>query len=241
MTDQAFEGEIDSRGAARHHLPARPAGAAAVRGRVSAGARCSCTRLYTIELQGSRFARGEMDLILTTEAEVDPGGEMLAREPLVWVGAQGGQAWRSRPLRFGSTARCVFRRPAIEALERGRASPGSSRSIRSPARRSRSASPPTSRSSCSSRARCRPRCELIRHGGALPELPEYLINMYVGDGPRAALAERAGRAACARPTASPSASRRSRLSRPAPPPCRWRRGCAAARARRWPPRAAARG
>ena len=34
------------------------------------------------------------------------------------------------------------------------------------------------------------RCEEIRHGGALPELPEYLINMYVGEGPRAALAER---------------------------------------------------
>jgi hypothetical protein len=33
-------------------------------------------------------------------------------------------------------------------------------------------------------------CEVIRHGGSLPALPDYLINMYVGDGPRAALAGR---------------------------------------------------
>ena len=36
------------------------------------------------------------------------------------------------------------------------------------------------------------RCEEIRHGGALPELPVYCINMYIGEGPRAALAGRLG-------------------------------------------------
>jgi hypothetical protein len=33
-------------------------------------------------------------------------------------------------------------------------------------------------------------CEAIRHGGALPALPDYLINMYVGSGPRAPLSQR---------------------------------------------------
>ena len=35
---------------------------------------------------------------------------------------------------------------------------------------------------------------MIRHGGALPDLPDYLINMYVTEGPRAALAEGLARA-----------------------------------------------
>ena len=52
-----------------------------------------------------QLARGEMDLILTTEGELDHGGEILARQPLVWVGAQGGQVWRSRPVRFASVTR----------------------------------------------------------------------------------------------------------------------------------------
>src|SRR5690606_28155761 len=78
--------------------------------------RVSLVSDYTSELK-ARFARGEFDLILTTETGVDRGGETLTREPLVWVGAIGGQAWRTRPLRFGSSARCLFRRTAIEALD----------------------------------------------------------------------------------------------------------------------------
>ncbi|HVH02127.1 MAG TPA: LysR family transcriptional regulator [Amaricoccus sp.] len=145
----------------------------------------------TIDLR-HRFERREVDVILTTEEEVGPGGETLASEPLVWVGAQGGQAWRSRPLRFGSATRCVFRRPAIAALERaGLPWELAVDSI-----------------SCSAvevsvtadlgvyvllASSIPPRCEAIRHGGALPELPEYQINLYVGDGPKAALAEALGR------------------------------------------------
>ena len=39
-----------------------------------------------------RLARGELDLILTTEPELQAGGEMLAERPLVWIGAPGGQS-----------------------------------------------------------------------------------------------------------------------------------------------------
>ena len=76
-------------------------------------------QLHSLYTNGLRelFARGEMDLILTTEAGVATGGETLACEPLVWTGAQGGQAWRGRPLRFGSCGHCVFKRPALDALE----------------------------------------------------------------------------------------------------------------------------
>ena len=76
-------------------------------------------RLHSLYTSGLKefFARGEMDLILTTEFTTDPAGEMLAQEELVWTGAPGGQAWRQRPLRFGSCANCVFKRPALEALD----------------------------------------------------------------------------------------------------------------------------
>ena len=34
-----------------------------------------------------------------------------------------------------------------------------------------------------------PRCEPVRHGGALPALPHHRVNLYVAPGPRASLAE----------------------------------------------------
>ncbi len=137
----------------------------------------------------ARFARSELDLILTTEAEVGQGGEMLSRQPLVWAGAENGHAWKTRPVRFGSTAHCVFRRPAIDALERA----GLPWDLA------------VDSTSCSAvevsviadlaifvqlEGSIPARCEEIRHGGALPPLPDYLINMYVGEGPRSALANR---------------------------------------------------
>ncbi len=141
----------------------------------------------TVDLK-QRFARSEIDIILTTEAETGMGGEMLARQPLVWVGALGGQAWKSRPLRFGSTARCMFKRPAIDALENA----GLPWEVA------------VDSVSCSTVevsviadlavfvqliGSIPSRCEQIRHGGALPDLPDYTINMYVNEGPRAALAQ----------------------------------------------------
>ncbi len=39
-----------------------------------------------------QFSRGECDILLTTEAELDAGGEELAELPLIWIGAPGGRA-----------------------------------------------------------------------------------------------------------------------------------------------------
>lgn len=141
----------------------------------------------TVELK-DRFARSEIDLILTTEAGCDAGGETLDRQPLVWVGAQGGQAWRARPVRFGSTQRCVFRRTAIDALE-GAGLPWEL-AVDSLSCQSVEVSVTADLAIFVQLEGAIPhRCEAIRHGGALPELPDYLINMYVRDtGPRAALA-----------------------------------------------------
>ncbi|MFO1209969.1 MAG: LysR family transcriptional regulator [Amaricoccus sp.] len=144
--------------------------------------------LYTSGLK-ELFARGEMDLILTTEAATDPGGELLAREPLVWAGAPGGQAWRGRPLRFASCANCVFKRPALEALDAaGIAWEYTVESI-SPAAVDASVAADLA-VSVQMESGVPSRCEPIRHGGALPALPDQRINMYVAAGPRAELAGR---------------------------------------------------
>ena len=64
------------------------------------------------------LAKGELDVVLTTEDAPAPGGEALARHDLIWVGAPGGSAWRQRPLRLGFEETCNFRRPAIAALDK---------------------------------------------------------------------------------------------------------------------------
>lgn len=70
---------------------------------------------YTKTLKES-FARGEADIILTTEDQVGPGGECLARLPLVWIGGPGGVAYRQRPLPLAFEQHCIFRQRAQSAL-----------------------------------------------------------------------------------------------------------------------------
>jgi hypothetical protein len=41
----------------------------------------------------------------------------MAVRPLVWVGAEEGQAWQRRPLRLGFKDDCIFRQKALGALD----------------------------------------------------------------------------------------------------------------------------
>ena len=68
-------------------------------------------------LMKEEFARGEFDVILTTEEHPDPGAEVLSSRPLVWVGAPGGNTWQRRPLRLGFKDSCIFRPVAQAALD----------------------------------------------------------------------------------------------------------------------------
>lgn len=63
------------------------------------------------------FARGEFDVMLTTEETPDPGAEVLGARALVWVGAPEGSAWQRRPLRLGFKDTCIFRPRAQAALD----------------------------------------------------------------------------------------------------------------------------
>lgn len=63
------------------------------------------------------FVAGQYDIILTTEDEPGPGGEILATRDLVWVGAPDGTAWQRRPLRLGFKDTCFFRPIAQARLD----------------------------------------------------------------------------------------------------------------------------
>ena len=66
----------------------------------------------------AQHARGEVDLILTTEPEGTPGHTTLTTRRLVWIGAPGGQAVRVRPLRLAFSNVCLFRSIAQRGLDR---------------------------------------------------------------------------------------------------------------------------
>ena len=72
---------------------------------------------FTMLLRDS-FARGEFDVILTTEDRPGPEGEVLSRQDLVWVGAQDGCAWSRTPLRLAFKDTCIFRPVAQGALDK---------------------------------------------------------------------------------------------------------------------------
>lgn len=70
---------------------------------------------FTLLLKDA-FAKGALDLILTTEENPGQGASVLAARDLVWVGAEDGQIWQKRPLRLGFKDSCVFRAKVTAAL-----------------------------------------------------------------------------------------------------------------------------
>jgi DNA-binding transcriptional LysR family regulator len=135
-----------------------------------------------------RFARGDLDLILTTEARVELGGETLAAEPLVWTGAPGGSAWRRRPLPLGTVAGCIFNKAAIDTLNAARFDwKIELDSISNPMMDASIMADLVVRLHMASTVPAQ--FEIIEHSGALPRLPDFLVNMYLTQGPRRRLAE----------------------------------------------------
>lgn len=125
-----------------------------------------------------RLAAGELDVILTTEEALEPGGETLGTARLVWVGAPGGTAWRARPLRLAFETACIFRGPILARLEA--AGIPWEMSVSSDNTRSIEATVAADLAVCVAlESNLAPHVERIRHGGALPELPGFLINQYM--------------------------------------------------------------
>lgn len=128
----------------------------------------------------AQFARGECDVILTTEVEVEPGGNTLAELPLVWVGAPDGTAWKGRPLRMAFAHNCIFRQGVQAALDaRGIAW---EMAVESDDTRGVEASVSADLAVHAVLAGSEPPfVERINHGGALPELAVMKVIMYVAD------------------------------------------------------------
>ncbi len=127
------------------------------------------------------FARGECDLILTTEAHCDAGGETLTRLPLLWIGAPGGNAWRQRPLRLAQGRVCAFRAGIVAALDR--ADIPWETAVESESDRTLEAAVSCDMAIHALLAGTEPpHVERIAHGGALPDLNSYLINLYMRPG-----------------------------------------------------------
>ncbi len=115
LTDQVFEGEITFGVPHDVIYPVIPNvlkkfNAAYPRMRVQ------LTSSYSSGLLES-FGRGEMDLILTTESVLGPGGETLTELPLRWYGAPGGTAFKQRPVPLANCRNCMFRPGMIKILD----------------------------------------------------------------------------------------------------------------------------
>lgn len=134
---------------------------------------------YTKPLK-EQFARGECDIILTTEDSGTSDSETLAMLPLVWVGAPGGVMWKQRPLRLAFEYRCFFRKMVQEALNR--ADIAWEMAIESEQSRPIEASVSADLAvHAMIKGTNFPQCEIIQHGGALPDLASVSINLYQSD------------------------------------------------------------
>ncbi|WP_102226193.1 LysR family transcriptional regulator [Acidimangrovimonas sediminis] len=178
LTHQSFEGEIVLGVPSDIVYPAIPR----VLKRVHAEyprMRVTLVSSYTRRLK-ALFARGDCDLILTTEDSTGPEGEQLIELPLAWIGAPGGSAWKSRPLPLAFEHNCIFRVGVQEALDR--AGIPWVMAVESDSTRSIEASVSADLAVHALVEGAEPKyLERIPHGGALPELASTRINLYVAD------------------------------------------------------------
>lgn len=156
--------------------------------RIAPRLRVALIASYTRKLK-AQFARGEMDLILTTEDEPEPGGETLTVRPLVWIGAKDGQAWRKRPAPLAFEPACIFRPQALAALNAADI-PWEIAVESASARGIEAAVSADLAIFAGVDTAVPPQLDTVAHGGALPALPGVRINMYAGEGPKAPIIAR---------------------------------------------------
>lgn len=175
MTDDGFEGEIRFGVPADIVYPYIPD----VLRRFAAEyprVRVELVSSYTTHLK-ERFERGALDLILTTEVDCDAGGEVLLAQPLEWVGAPGGSAWRKRPIKLAFERACIFRPVVQQALDEA----GVEWDLVVESESTRTIDATVSADLAvhvNIAGNGSPYMQAIPHGGALPDLPEFKIGMY---------------------------------------------------------------
>ncbi len=186
LTDQAFEGEVVL--GVPHDIvyPAVPR----VLQRFNADfprVKVQLVSSYSLQLK-DMYQRGECDLILTTEATRADGAEVVAELPLRWIGAQGGSAWRKRPVRLAVGRRCMFRPQIISALDAAgvpwelAVETENDRTIEATVSADLAIHAMLDGTEAA-------HLEQIDSGGVLPELPAHVINLYGGEAGRGAVVE----------------------------------------------------
>lgn len=175
LTDHAFEGELTLGVPHDVVYPAIPQVLKqfnAAFPRVKVRLESSYTRILK-----DQFAKGDCDVIVTTETGIDQGGEILAVKPLVWIGAPGGAAWRQRPLQLAFCRHCLFRPHVVSALDEENIPWEMSVDTES----DRTIEAAVSADLCVHAmidGTQPPYLERVDHGGALPSLPVQQINLY---------------------------------------------------------------
>ncbi|WP_293576993.1 LysR family transcriptional regulator [Phaeobacter sp.] len=132
---------------------------------------------YTVALR-EQFARGECDLILTTETSTSEQGETLATRPLRWIGAPNGSAWRQQqPLKLAFARDCTFRPKVMRALDA--AGVPWELIVETDSDRTIEATVSADLAVCAMIEGTEPpHLMQIDHGGNLPDLPIQRINLY---------------------------------------------------------------
>lgn len=139
-----------------------------------------------IELDFSYFLRrglknGVYDVILTTEFTPAEGGEALGKQPLVWMTKSGGICWKQRPLPIALSHNCMFRKPAVEALDRANiAWVDVTQSMNDTSALVSAAADMGVRAELA--GGCYNFLEQIHHNDELPALPDYSVVMYFSPG-----------------------------------------------------------
>lgn len=145
----------------------------------------------SIDLIG-QFDRGDLDVILTTEADCRDQGVNLMKIPLVWVGAQDGTAWQQRPLVLTNALRCAFLKMGVVALDRAGIAWQHASGVGS-CERNLMLTAADQGVNVLLGTQTRDGLQRIEHGGGLPPLPPAYLNMYLTRGKVSAMAGEFGR------------------------------------------------
>ncbi len=128
------------------------------------------------------FAAGQHDIVITTEAEAGEGGRVVNTQPLVWIGALDGNAWKQRPLPLGISMNCAFRGAVTDVLDA--AGIAWTHVVSTEDIVAAEAMVAADLCVCAELASVAAADRApIDHGGALPELPPYSIVLYAAEEP----------------------------------------------------------
>jgi DNA-binding transcriptional LysR family regulator len=129
-----------------------------------------------------QFKNGLQDVVVTTEKSPGKGGQVVNTQPLIWTGAEQGNAWKKSPLPLGLAKNCSFRPSVIESLNDAGVKwvdvVASEDVVAGEAMASADLCVIAELEWVKRSGRV-----AIEHGGQLPELPEHSIVAYCEDNP----------------------------------------------------------